>query len=108
MKMAASSPKFFWGGQLQKGERDFPGGPVVKNAGDMGLIPCRGTKIPHGVAHLSLRATTAEPVCHNWSICALQQKIPYDTVKIPCAATKMQQDQINNFFFFKEKTVLCF
>ena len=31
--------------------RDFPSGPVVKNlpsnAGDAGLIPGRGTKIPH-------------------------------------------------------------
>ena len=31
--------------------RAFPGGPVVKNppsnAGDVGLIPVRGTKIPH-------------------------------------------------------------
>ena len=30
---------------------DFPGGPVVKNppssTGDVGLIPGRGTKIPH-------------------------------------------------------------
>ena len=34
--------------------RDFPGDPVVKNspsnAEDVGLIPGRGTKIPH--AHL--------------------------------------------------------
>ena len=32
------------------GERDFPGGPVVKNlpsnAGDMGSIPVWGTKMP--------------------------------------------------------------
>ena len=32
--------------------RDFPGGPVVKtyasNAGDTGLIPDWGIKIPHG------------------------------------------------------------
>ena len=32
---------------------DFPGGPVVKNlpynAGDAGLIPGQGTKIPHAV-----------------------------------------------------------
>ena len=32
---------------------DFPGGPVVKNlpsdAGDMGLVPGRATKIPHAV-----------------------------------------------------------
>ena len=49
--------------------RDFPGGPVVKNppsnAGDAGLIPGRGIKIPHAVGQLSLRATTTEPVCHS-------------------------------------------
>ena len=35
---------------------DFPGGPVVKNtpsnAGDMGLIPGWGTKIPHALGQL--------------------------------------------------------
>ena len=34
--------------------QDFPGGLLVKNplcnAGDMGLIPGRGTKIPHATA----------------------------------------------------------
>ena len=39
--------------------RDFAGGPVVKNppssAGDLGLIPGRGTKIPHAAGQLSLR-----------------------------------------------------
>ena len=43
---------------------DFPGGPVVKNppynAGDVGLIPGQGTKIPHATGQLSLRATTRE------------------------------------------------
>ena len=42
---------------------DFPGGPVVKNppsnAGDVGSIPGRGTKIPHA-GHLSPRTTTRE------------------------------------------------
>ena len=37
---------------------DFPGGPVVKNlackAGDRGLIPGQGTKIPHAAEQLSL------------------------------------------------------
>ena len=48
---------------------DFPGGPVVKNlppnAGDRGLIPGRGTKIPHAAGQLSLRSSTIEPVRHN-------------------------------------------
>ena len=43
---------------------DFPGGPEVKNppcnAGDMGLIPGRGTKIPHAMELLSPRTTTRE------------------------------------------------
>ena len=45
--------------------RDFPGGPVVKslpsNAGDTGLIPGQGTKVPHATGQLSLRVATAEP-----------------------------------------------
>ena len=47
--------------------RDFPGGPVVKNlpsnAGDVGLIPGRGTKIPHAMGQLNPHATTTEPAC---------------------------------------------
>ena len=37
--------------------KDLPGGPVVKNlptnAGDSGLIPSLGTKIPHATGKLS-------------------------------------------------------
>ena len=48
---------------------DFPGGPGVKNppynAGDSGLIPGQGTKIPHAVGQLSPCATTTELVCLN-------------------------------------------
>ena len=44
---------------------DLPGGPVVKNppsnAGDVGSIPGRGTKIPHAVGQLSPCAATTEP-----------------------------------------------
>ena len=47
--------------------RDFPGGPVVKNppsdAGDVGLIPGQGTKIPHALEKLSPQASTREPMC---------------------------------------------
>ena len=47
-------------------QRDFPGGPVVKNppsnAGDMGSIPGRATKIPHTTGQLSLHTTTTELV----------------------------------------------
>ena len=48
---------------------DFPGGPVVKNppsnAGDVGLIPGQGTKIPHAAGQLSLCAATTEHMGHN-------------------------------------------
>ena len=44
--------------------RDFPGCPVVKNlpsnAGDVGSIPGRGTKIPHAAGQLSSHTTTTE------------------------------------------------
>ena len=47
--------------------RDFPGHPVVNkppsNAGDVGSIPGRGTKIPHAVGQLSPCAL--ELVRHN-------------------------------------------
>ena len=50
--------------QSKKHNRDFPSGPVVKNslpnAGDMGLIPGGGTKIPHVTGQLSLPTTTRE------------------------------------------------
>ena len=49
--------------------RDFSCGPVVKNlpsnAGDVGLIPGRGIKIPHAARQLSLHATTTELACLN-------------------------------------------
>ena len=45
-------------------EGGFPGGPVVKNlpcnAGDTGLIPGWGTKIPHVEEQLIPRVTTTE------------------------------------------------
>jgi len=57
-------PCLFQSSKLPSG--DFPGGPVVKNppvnAGDTGLIPNLGTKIPHAMGQLSLRSATTEPV----------------------------------------------
>ena len=48
---------------------DFPGGPVVKNlsfnAGDVGLIPGWGTKIPNALGQLSLCATFREQPSHH-------------------------------------------
>ena len=64
--------------------RDFPGGLVVKNlpcnAGDMGSIPGRGTKISQAAGQLSLCAATTEPMHHNQSLRA--------ATKDPRAATK--------------------
>ena len=49
----------------KKYNRDFPGGPVVKNlpsnAGDAGSIPGHGTETPHATGQLSPCATTTEP-----------------------------------------------
>ena len=57
-------PCLFQSSKLPSG--DFPGGPVVKNppvnAGDTGLIPGLGTKIPHPMGQLSLRSATTEPM----------------------------------------------
>ena len=57
--------------------KDFSDGPVVKNpsssAGDMGLIPCQGTKITPAAELLSLYALT----------------------KIPRAAAKSQHREVN-------------
>ena len=61
------------------------------NAGDAGLIPSGGTKTLRGVEQLSTCATTTE-VSVLWSpraitrVCALQWKIPHNTMKIPSAA----------------------
>ena len=61
---------------------DFPGGPVVKNppsnAGDEGLIPGPGTKIPHAAGQLSPCTTTAEP---------MRSGARAPQLKSPCAAT---------------------
>ena len=44
---------------------DFPSGSVVKrlpcHAGDVRLIPGRGTKIPHSEGRLSPRAAVKDP-----------------------------------------------
>ena len=36
---------------------------LPSNAGDLGSIPGRGTKIPHAMGQLSLNATNTEPAC---------------------------------------------
>ena len=48
-----------------KTDRDFPGGPVVKNpassAGDVSSILGQGPKIPHASGQLTLHVTRKEP-----------------------------------------------
>ena len=52
-------------GCLKTTSRDFPGNPVVKNptynAGNVGSIPGRGTKIPYATRQLSPCANTTGP-----------------------------------------------
>ena len=83
--------------------RDFPGGPVVKNpppnAENTGLIPGRGTKIPHASGQLSPRAATTEHVSHSWrEACALQRKIPRaakQTSRVPQLRPNAAKNKIN-------------
>ena len=53
----------------KKTDWEFPSGPVVKNlpfnAGDTGLIPGQGTKIPHAAGQLSPHTSTRESMGHN-------------------------------------------
>ena len=62
---------------------DFPGGPVIKNlpsnAGDVGLIPGFGTKIPHAAKQLSPCTANTEPKHHD--------------ERSPCTAMKTQCSQ---------------
>lgn len=48
---------------------NFPSGSVVRNlpcnAGDLGSIPGRGSKVPHTSEELSLCVATTESTCHN-------------------------------------------
>ena len=65
-------------------KKDFHSGPVVKNppshAGDAGLIPGRGTKIPHAAGQLSPCTATTEPT--RSGACAPQLE------RSPCTARK--------------------
>ena len=57
------------------------------NAGDEGLIPGLGTKIPHALEELRSRATTTEPRGHRWRVCAARED-PHDATKTLLAVTK--------------------
>ena len=72
---------------------DFAGGPVVKpppyNAGHTGSTPHWGTKIPHTAEQLS----HVPQLPHNLRVCASQQKILHDAMKILGATTKAPNSQ---------------
>ena len=73
---------------MKRCSRDFPGGPGVKNppssAGNVGLIPGRGTKIPHAtttelLVHINKRARvpqTTEPMCSGARVPQLEREKP--------------------------------
>ena len=56
--------------QLKTNYRGLPAGPMVKNlassAGDEGLIPGLGTKVPHAVVQLSPYPTTTDSATSNY------------------------------------------
>ena len=66
-------------------------GGLLSNAGDAGLTPGWGTKIPHAVEQLSMSAASTEPMCHNQREAVTKDS----TAKIPCATAKTSCSQIN-------------
>ena len=67
-----------------------PSGPVNKNspsnAGESGLIPGWGTKIPHALGQLSRQVTTKEPVyCNTQDQRSCGIKILHATTKTQCS-----------------------
>ena len=73
--------------QLISVDRDFPGGPMVKNppcnGGNTGLIPGWRTKILHAHRVTKPRTSVAEPM--RSGACVLWQKIPHATTKPQCS-----------------------
>ena len=63
------------------------------NTKDMGSIPGWGTKIPRAAEQKPSTATSEAWVPQL--VLAEAQKIPFDIMKIPSAATKTQRSQIN-------------
>lgn len=63
----------------------------------MGSIPGQGTRVLRAMEQLG-PSTTTELMHHNLSVCALQQKISRDTVRIPHATAKTRHSHINEYF----------
>ena len=79
--------------------RDFPGVPVVKNlpanAGDVGSIPGRGTKIPHAAEQLSPCLTTTELSRFNEKACVPQTTEPTHAPWSPHVTTREKPEHCN-------------
>ena len=77
--------------------KDFPGGPVVKNlpsnAGDAGLIPDQGTKIPQAIKPVfTLTTETVSSGAHT-----PQQEKPGCPTERPCVLQLRPDSQINKY-----------
>lgn len=63
---------FFWLFLEKRVPRDSPGGPGVGTppcrAGDVGLLPGRGTEVLHAAEELRLKGSAAESPCLPWSL----------------------------------------
>ena len=59
---------------------------LPSNAEEVGSIPGRGTKIPHAVGQLSLRATTTEPA--GSGACATTREKPVHCNEEPACCNK--------------------
>ena len=83
--------------ESEQRQGDFPGGPVVKNlpsnAGDMGLLCGRGTKIPQAAEQLSLLTTATEPKSSR--ILLPQLETLCTMMKIPGDTSKTRPSEIN-------------
>ena len=66
-------------------QRDFPGGPVVKNppfsAEDAVSIPGWGTKFPRAAGQLNPRTTTTELTCPGTRAPQLERENPHATTR---------------------------
>ena len=64
---------------LKRKDRNFPGGPVVKNLPcntvNMGSIPDWGTEIPHAMKRLSHAAQLLKPVCSRAPVLQLRPNV---------------------------------
>ena len=102
------APKDFHRPALDKEKnKDFPGGPVVKNplwnVGDPGSIPGGGTKTLRAEEQGRPRAVTPEPERHK-RVRAAQGNVLRDAKKIPHVATETWCSQVNRYMLKKRKT----